>query len=76
MPWGISYYEGFYDLFDINSSQKVIDYTIETGNNKIGILLTATELEEELTEEEYNKIQGLTFVKDDKEETLSENYLV
>ena len=63
-------------MFDINSSQKVIDYTIETGNNKIGILLTATELEEELTEEEYNKIQGLTFVKDDKEETLSENYLV
>lgn len=76
IPWGISYYEGFYDLFDINSSQKVIDYTIETGNDKIGILLTATESEEELTEEEYNKIQGLAFIKDDKEETLSENYLV
>lgn len=27
---GLSYYEGFYDLFNINNDEKVIKYSIES----------------------------------------------
>jgi AAA15 family ATPase/GTPase len=71
--WGISYYEGFYDLFDINSSEKAVDYIIETGSERVNIQLTAVETEEEFTEEEYSQLQGLSASKEYKEENLTEN---
>ena len=71
--WGISYNEGFYDLFDINSSEKAVDYIIETGSERVNIQLTAVETEEEFTEEEYSQLQGLSASKEYKEENLTEN---
>lgn len=43
---GLSYYEGFYDLFNINNDEKVIKYSIESQEKIMDILITAKEKEE------------------------------
>lgn len=43
---GLSYYEGFYDLFNINNEKKIIKYSIESEEKNIDILITAREKEE------------------------------
>ena len=65
-----SYYEGIYDLFDVNRENKCIEYSVVkqesgTGINTQNIRLFAEIIEEELTESEYEKIQGvsMTFSK-------------
>lgn len=64
-PLLYSYYEGFYDLFNINSEEKCIEYTVEqkgSGSEIVdreNIKLRAKITEEELTESEYCKIQGI-----------------
>ena len=60
-----SYYEGIYDLFDVNKENKCIEYTVEEIDSEIGmnvenIRLNAEITEEELTESEYEKIQGFS----------------
>ena len=53
---GYSYYEAFYDLFDVNleESEKKIEYTIRTaGDESFQIVLTALEDTEILTDDEY-----------------------
>ena len=43
---GLSYYEGFYDLFNINNDEKVIKYSIESQEKIMDILITEKEKEE------------------------------
>lgn len=45
---GLTYYEGFYDLFNINSDEKRIEYKVETDSKDIDIKMTADETEEEI----------------------------
>lgn len=66
---GLSFYEGFYDLFDINSDIKKVDYKICSGERDYHILLSAIEAEEEMTVAEYyNKID--MYYLDDEENDL------
>lgn len=69
---GMSFYEGFYDLFDINSSEKKLDYTIEVNKIKTHVVLSADETEEEMTEEEFMNLQGM-FMSKEERENISEN---
>ena len=69
---GLSFYEGFYDLFDINSSQKKVDYTVEVNGVKNHVVFSANEIEEEMTEEEFLDLQGVYVSKEEKE-NMSEN---
>lgn len=67
-----SYYEGIYDLFDVNKENKCIEYTVEqeaseTGMNVENIRLNAEITEEELTESEYEKIQGFSVASSKKD---------
>lgn len=64
---GISYYEGFYDLFDINSKEKTLEYTIEMENHITTVEMLGKETVEELTEEEIYRLQGMFYEKDEKE---------
>lgn len=45
---GLTYYEGFYDLFNVNSNEKNIEYKIQTDCNDIDIMITADETEKEI----------------------------
>ncbi|MCI7537226.1 MAG: AAA family ATPase, partial [Fusicatenibacter saccharivorans] len=59
----ISYFEGFYDLFDIDEERKSVSYRVTVENNaKIQqhqIILTADEVEKEMTETEYLEKLGI-----------------
>lgn len=58
---GITLYEGFYDLFDINEEDKKLLYEIElTTGEKYKIVLSAEESEEEMSEKELEKKQGFS----------------
>lgn len=69
---GISYYEGFYDLFDVNMQHKELEYTIIKDGNPTNISMYANETEEELSEEQYSEITGFSSPKD---ETISEEFM-
>lgn len=64
---GISYYEGFYDLFDINSKEKTLEYTIEMENHITTVEMLGKETVEELPEEEIYRLQGMFYEKGEKE---------
>lgn len=60
-----SYYEGIYDLFDVNKENKYIEYTVEQKESEAelnieNVRLTAEITEQELTGSEYAKIQGFS----------------
>lgn len=56
---GISVYEGFYDLFDINSENKCIDYCVEAADGEdFHVQLSADEAYELMTSQEYAKKTG------------------
>ena len=67
----ISYFEGFYDLFDIDEERKSVSYRVTVENNaKIQqhqIILTADEVEKEMTETEYLEKQGIFVSAEEKE---------
>lgn len=71
--WGISYYEGFCDLFNVDAEEKKIEYTIDWGEEKTNVLLLGTDTEEEITEERYYELQGISAVRDEREENLIES---
>lgn len=56
---GMSYYEGFYDLFNINSEDKKIDYTIKYNGSSSNVVLMAEEVVEEIDENQLNTLQGM-----------------
>ena len=64
---GLTYYDGFYDLFDINEDEKKIAYKITTDGVKHRIEMLAQFREEEVPESYLNKIQGLSYWKEDGE---------
>lgn len=70
---GLSYYEGFYDLFDINSEEKKLEYVIRINEENVDVLILAKETKEEVTEEEYNNLQGIFVPEDEREDTLGDN---
>ena len=61
MREGISYYEGFYDLFDIDEDDKYIKYNVGYKNEEHEIIMNAEILEDELLEVEYMKLQGISY---------------
>lgn len=65
-PANISYYEGFLDLFDVNSKQKSVEYMIETNMDSTTVILEAQELDEELPPEEYLKFTGGAYPGEDE----------
>lgn len=68
--FGISDYEGFYNLFDANTDEKRIEYTIFSGNETNKVTLVAREKEEELTKSEIAEIRGFWLKKDLEENTI------
>lgn len=66
---GITYYEGFYDLFDINEERKKVEYTIDAlREQSCTVSLTAREIFEELSLKEIAKIQGFSTTMEDTAE--------
>ncbi|WP_432300580.1 AAA family ATPase [Anaerobutyricum soehngenii] len=55
---GFSYYEGFYDLFDINLEDKKIKYKVQLEEDNIDVLICAQESEEEIDVNEKEEILG------------------
>ena len=72
MRSGISYYEGFCDLFNINMENKHIEYTIVKDGETTNVSMYANETEEELLEEKYAEIvNGFAPKKEDIAEGLT-----
>lgn len=68
MSGRLSYYDGFYNLFDTDNEEKKLEYRIETVEGEaVHVVLSAQESAEELTEEEY---AGLNRFSYEKEETF------
>ncbi len=61
---GMSYYEGFYDLFNINSEEKKIEYTIDCDGDMHNIVMTAEETIEEIDENKLYELQGVRPLND------------
>lgn len=56
----ISYYEGFYDLFDVNSKDKVVEYEIMHGGLEMDCVRMTGEINDvEISENEWRDIQGI-----------------
>ncbi len=68
MSGGMTFYEGFYDLFDADSDLKRLEYTVKTLDNRsTNVVLTAQEDMELLTEEEHAKLCGFFYVRDEED---------
>lgn len=71
---GMSYYEGFYDLFDINKEEKTIEYDVCLINGqKYNVKVMAERVEEEIMEKDLVKLQGGYNAMD--EDSLQDNFL-
>lgn len=69
---GLSYYEGFYDLFDTNQEEKKLEYTIETTEGgKKHVVLYAWEDTEELSEEAHAELGMFVPLKEEEEDAES-----
>lgn len=66
MSSDITYYEGFYDLFNINDDQKKIEYSISLNsgeNHKVS--MSAKESVEEILEKDYESLRGFAITGGD-----------
>lgn len=71
---GMSYYEGFYDLFDIKKEEKTIEYDVCLINGqKYNVKVMAERVEEEIMEKDLVKLQGGYNAMD--EDSLQDNFL-
>ena len=70
---GLTYYDGFYDLFDVNGDTKKIEYAVSLNGEKHVIEMQATVLHEEILESQFNKLQGLSYVR--YEDDYAENIM-
>lgn len=75
LNWGISIYDGFYNLFDIDSENKLVEYSISTLSETVKVALEATMVEEELTEEEYSNAIGVSYRYSGEEKELESSIL-
>lgn len=64
---GTTIYEGFYDLFNIDFDSKNIEYTIEANKTEFHTVMSAFEVEEEMTMKEYYHIIGFSTNKKDEQ---------
>ena len=66
MTSDITYYEGFYDLFNINDDEKKVEYSIllDSGENH-NVSMSAKESLEEILEKDYEKIRGFSIAEGD-----------
>ena len=65
----MSFYEGIYDLFDINAEDKRIEYALKSGNDVMTLVAEAAESVEEITERRYAELAGI-YVPEENEEEL------
>lgn len=66
MSSDITYYEGFYDLFNINDDEKKIEYSISLNsgeNHKVS--MSAKESVEEILEKDYESLRGFAITGGD-----------
>lgn len=63
---GLSYYEGFYDLFDINSEEKQIKYSMQIDENFMDVQICAEETEVEVDAKEKDRLWGMRSVFEDE----------
>ena len=56
---GMTLYEGFCDLFDINSEEKHLKYTITMDGREEMLEVLAKESEDEMLESKYNALLGV-----------------
>lgn len=70
---GLSYYEGFCDLFDINEEEMYIKYGVEYENEKHEIIISGEVSEDELLSTEYMKLQGFSIGGRRKEQDYTLN---
>ncbi len=69
--FGMSYYEAFFNLFDIENDEKKIEYRAEFNNGLVDIKMTGRETEEEMSVRDYEKnVQMMHYIgrKEDSEE--------
>lgn len=59
---GLTYYDGFYDLFDVNEEKKRIEYKVSLNGQEHAIEMLASISQEEIFESQFNKLQGLSYV--------------
>ncbi len=58
---GMTYFEGFYDLFNVDSDNKNVAYSISINGVKEDIYMQGKVTEEELLESEINKMLGYVY---------------
>lgn len=75
VPWGSSVYDGFYNLFDIDSDNKIVEYSISTLNETVTVALKAKIVEEELTEAEYSYVTGVSYNYSGEEKEVDNSIL-
>lgn len=68
---GMSLYEGFCDLFDINAEEKNISYTIYKEGMKEQLCVRGKISEEEMPEEEYAEKIGIYYERETRNEQIS-----
>ncbi len=73
---GISYFEGFCDLFDIDQIDKSIKYDVKYKDKKYEVVMNAEVSEEELLEDEYLKLIGLSHIERVGEKDGIPDYIV
>lgn len=73
---GLSYFEGFCDLFDIDQIDKSIKYDVKYKDKKYEVVMNAEVSEEELLEDEYLKLIGLSHIERIGEKDGIPDYIV
>lgn len=74
--FGMSYYEAFLNLFNVENDMKKIEYAAEFGEDSICLKMTGYETEEEMTTEYYEKnVQMVHYIRD-KEEMIDDGLIV
>lgn len=68
----MSFYEGIYDLFDINIEDKRLEYTFKTEDDIVTLGADAVESVEEITEKRYEAISGLSYIEKENREELED----
>lgn len=66
---GMTFYDGIYDLFNINSENKQIEYTLKGEGESWTLMANAYEGQEEITEKVYADLLGV-YVPTENEEEL------
>lgn len=69
---GVSYYEGFYNLFGINLEEKYLRYVIVEDSDITEVSVFANVVEEEINDKEYMDMAGVVSISEEQETELSD----